>query len=98
MNFALTDEQRMLADTLARFVAEQYGFATREQIAGSPEGFDRAMWRRFGELGAIGALFAPEDGGYGGTGDEIAVVFEQLGRGLVVEPFLGALVAGRAIA
>ncbi|MGN6649992.1 acyl-CoA dehydrogenase family protein [Trinickia sp.] len=98
MNFALTDEQRMLADTLARFVAEQYGFATRERIAGSPEGFDRAMWRRFGELGAIGALFAPEDGGYGGTGDEIAVVFEQLGRGLVVEPFLGALVAGRAIA
>lgn len=98
MNFALTDEQRMLADTLSRFVAEQYGFATRERIASSPEGFDRTMWRRFGELGAIGALFAPEHGGFGGTGDDIAVVFEHLGRGLVVEPFLGALVAGRAIA
>ncbi len=98
MNFDLTDEQRMLADTLARFVSEQYGFTVRERIAGSAEGFDRAMWRRFGELGAIGALFAPEDGGFGGTGDDIAVVFERLGRGLVVEPFLGALVAGRAIA
>ncbi|HEX7685485.1 MAG TPA: acyl-CoA dehydrogenase [Trinickia sp.] len=97
MNFDLTDEQRMLADTLARFVSEQYGFAARERIASSAEGFDRAMWRRFGELGAIGALFAPEDGGFGGAGDDIAVVFEQLGRGLVVEPFLGALVAGRAI-
>lgn len=98
MNFELTDEQRMLVDTLSRFVAEQYDFATRERIARSPRGYDRAMWRRFGELGAIGALFAPEDGGFGGTGDDIALVFEQLGRGLVVEPFLGALVAGRAIA
>lgn len=98
MNFEVTDEQRMLADTLARFVAEQYGFATRERNARSPEGFDRAMWRRFGELGAIGALFAPEHGGFGGSGDDIAVVFEQLGRGLVVEPFLGALVAGRVLA
>lgn len=98
MNFELTDEQRMLADTLSRFVAEQYAFATRERIAASPEGFDRAMWRRFGELGAIGALFAPEHGGFGGTGDDIAVVFEHLGRGLVLEPFLGALVCGHAIA
>jgi alkylation response protein AidB-like acyl-CoA dehydrogenase len=98
MNFELTDEQRMLADTLSRFVAQEYGFATRERIARSPEGFDRAMWRRFGELGAIGALFSPEHGGFGGTGDDIAVVFEHLGQALVVEPFLSALVAGRAIA
>jgi hypothetical protein len=98
MNFTLTDEQRMLADTLARFVAEQYGFAMRERIARSTEGFDRAMWRRFGELGVIGALFVPEHGGFGGTGDDIAVVFEQLGRGLVVEPFLNALICGRMMA
>ena len=98
MNFTLTDEQRMLADTLGRFVTEQYGFPVRERIARSPEGYDRTMWRRFGELGAIGALFAPEHGGFGGAGDDIAVVFEQLGRGLVVEPFLGALICGRIIA
>lgn len=98
MNFTLTDEQRMLADTLGRFITEQYGFPVRERIERSPEGCDRTMWRRFGELGAIGALFAPEHGGFGGTGDDIAVVFEQLGRGLVVEPFLGALIGGRAIA
>jgi hypothetical protein len=98
MNFELTEEQRMLADTLSRFVAREYGFAARERIARSSEGFDRAMWRRFGELGAIGALFAPERGGFGGTGDDIAIVFEHLGRALVAEPFLSALVAGRAIA
>ena len=52
---------------------------------------------RFAELGAIGALFPEADGGFGGAGFDVAVVFEALGSGLVVEPFLGALVVGRAL-
>jgi alkylation response protein AidB-like acyl-CoA dehydrogenase len=54
--------------------------------------------RQFAELGAIGALFPEAEGGFGGAGFDVAVVFEALGRGLVVEPFLGALVVGRALA
>jgi alkylation response protein AidB-like acyl-CoA dehydrogenase len=57
------------------------------------------MWQQFAELGVIGALFREEDGGFGGSGFDIAVVFEALGRGLVLEPFLGsAILAGEAIA
>jgi alkylation response protein AidB-like acyl-CoA dehydrogenase len=92
MNFQHTEDRRMLADSLNRFVAEQYGFAQREA------GFSADMWRRFAELGVIGALFDEADGGFGGDGFDIAVVFESLGRGLVVEPFLGALVVGHALA
>ena len=99
MNFEHTEDRRMLADTLARFIKEQYDFATREQIAKSPKGFSADRLRQFAELGVIGALFSEADGGYGGSGFDVAVVFEQLGRGLVVEPFLGsAVLAGRAIA
>jgi len=98
MDFALTDERRMLADTLNRYVAEQYGFATRMAIAGSPQGFSAQRWATFSELGVIGALFSEADGGYGGTGFDLAVVFESLGRGLVLEPFLPALLAGSAVA
>ncbi|MBR8314334.1 acyl-CoA dehydrogenase family protein [Burkholderia dolosa] len=97
MDFQHTEDRRMLADTLNRFIAEQYPFAVRDRIAQSADGFDRAMWRRFAELGAIGALFDEADGGFGGAGFDIAVVFECIGRGLVVEPFLGALLAGRAL-
>ncbi|KUZ13668.1 pimeloyl-CoA dehydrogenase small subunit [Burkholderia diffusa] len=97
MDFQHTEDRRMLADTLNRFIAERYAFPVRDRIAQSADGFDRAMWRRFAELGAIGALFPEADGGFGGTGFDIAVVFECLGRGLVVEPFLGALLAGRAL-
>jgi alkylation response protein AidB-like acyl-CoA dehydrogenase len=98
MKFELTDDRRMLADSLDRFIAEQYGFHVRDEIARSAMGMSRELWRRFAELGVIGALFDEADGGFGGSGFDIAVVFESLGRGLVVEPFLGALMAGRALA
>src|SRR4051812_35751901 len=88
----------MLADSLNRFIAEQYGFATRDRIAASREGYSREMWQQFAELGVIGALLREEDGGFGGAGFDIAVVFEALGRGLVIEPFLGsAVLAAEAI-
>ncbi|GAB3628893.1 Flavoprotein desaturase PigA [Pandoraea terrae] len=97
MNFQHTEDRRMLADTLNRFVSEQYSFETRDKIARTSTGFSREMWGRFAELGIIGALLSEADGGFGGEGFDIAVVFESLGRGLVVEPFLGALVVGQAI-
>ncbi|RKR44833.1 acyl-CoA dehydrogenase [Paraburkholderia sp. BL17N1] len=98
MNFQHTEDRRMLADTLNRFVSEQYGFATRDRIARSDQGYSSDLWSRFAELGIIGALFDEADGGFGGGGFDIAVVFESLGRGLVVEPFLDTLIVGRAIA
>ena len=97
MNFEHTEDRRMLADTLNRFVAEQAGIETRNRIAYGEQGRSPALWRQFAELGAIGALFPEADGGFGGAGFDIAVVFECLGRGLVAEPFLGALMVGRAL-
>jgi alkylation response protein AidB-like acyl-CoA dehydrogenase len=98
MNFQHTEDRRMLADTLNRFVSEQYGFSTRDTLARSEAGFSNELWGRFAELGIVGALFKETDGGFGGDGFDIAVVFESLGRGLVVEPFLGALMVGHALA
>ncbi|KGD88091.1 acyl-CoA dehydrogenase [Achromobacter sp. RTa] len=98
MNFDHTEDRRMLSDMLKRFGAEQYGFAVRDRIARSPQGYSPEFWQRYAELGAVAALFGEEDGGLGGSGFDIAVVFEALGRALVVEPFLDALIAGDAIA
>ncbi len=99
MNFEHTEERRMLADSLNRFISEQYSFEKRDHIAKSPQGFSPEIWQNFAELGVIGALFREADGGFGGGGFDIAVVFEALGRGLVVEPLLGsAVLAGEAIA
>lgn len=98
MNFEHTEDRRMLADSLNRFIAEQYAFEARDRIAKSAHGFSPRIWQQFAELGVIGALFSEADGGFGGAGFDLAVVFEALGRGLVVEPLLGAVMAGEAIA
>lgn len=97
MNFAHTEDRRMLADSLNRFIAEQYAFDARDRIAKSQHGFSKEIFQQFAELGVIGALFGEADGGFGGGGFDIAVVFEALGRGLVVEPLLGAVMVGEAI-
>ena len=98
MNFEHSEDRRMLADSLNRFVAEQYGIETRNHAAYGEQGFSPERWQQFAELGAIGALLPEDVGGFGGTGFDIAVVFECLGRCLVPDPFLGALMVGRAIA
>jgi alkylation response protein AidB-like acyl-CoA dehydrogenase len=98
MNFTHTEDRRMLADSLDRYLAEQYGFVERDHIAWSAQGTSDKHWNQLAEIGALGALFPESVGGFGGGGFDVAVVFESLGKGLVVEPFLGALVVGRAIA
>ena len=98
MNFNLTEDRRMLADTLARYLGREYDFAAREGIAKSELGYSREQWAQFADMGVIGALFAEADGGYGGAGFDLAVVFEALGRALVLEPFLGSLMAGSVLA
>jgi alkylation response protein AidB-like acyl-CoA dehydrogenase len=98
MDFALSDDRRMLAETLGRFLKDNYPLDKRHEFARSPEGFSRDMWAKFAELGVIGALFDESAGGFGGDGDDLMVVFEALGRALVVEPFLPTLLAGSLIA
>ncbi len=98
MNFEHTDDRRMLADTLVRALRDGYPIETRNAGAYGEAGYDPAIWQQLNELGIVSALFDEAAGGFGGSGFDIMVVFEALGRALVVEPFLGALMAGRALA
>jgi alkylation response protein AidB-like acyl-CoA dehydrogenase len=98
MDFHHSEERQMLADTLGRYLQQRYPFDARLSIATSAAGWSREHWNALAELGAVGALFGQETGGFGGTGADIAAVFEQLGRALNVEPFLNTLMAGRALA
>ncbi|RCW75563.1 acyl-CoA dehydrogenase family protein [Pseudorhodoferax soli] len=97
MDFQHTETCQMLGDTLNRYFSERYGSDVRRRSSLAP-GHDRGTWAQMVELGALGALFDDKDGGYGGTGFDTMVVFEALGRNLVVEPLLGNLVCGRALA
>jgi alkylation response protein AidB-like acyl-CoA dehydrogenase len=97
MNFDLTDDRQMLADTLNRYLANQYGIETRNAAAYDAPFHDPSKWAEMAELGVAGALVPEEQGGFGGAGFDIAVVFEALGRALCPEPFLGTLLAARLL-
>lgn len=94
MDFNLSEERQMLADTANRFIADRYAIDTRHANAKLEDGFNRETWAEFADLGLIGALLPADVGGFGGTGEDIAVIFESLGKGLVVEPFLSTGILG----
>jgi len=99
MNFDYSPEQQILEDSVARFVRERYAFEARRRILGEPGGFSAGNWRLFAELGWLAIPFAEADGGLGGSAVDTAVLFEQFGRGLVVEPYLASvMLGGRTIA
>ncbi|WP_282605971.1 acyl-CoA dehydrogenase family protein [Pelagibius sp. Alg239-R121] len=97
MDFNLSDDRRMLKESLSRFLQDRYGFETRNEIAGSEEGFSRELWAQMAELGLIGAMLPEEVGGFGGEGFDIMTVMEELGRAIVVEPVLPTAVLGAGI-
>ena len=99
MDFALSSDQRLLKESVERFVRRDYPFTKRRANAAADGGFGRDTWAVMAELGWLGAAL-PEDwggsggGGGGGGGVETMVLMEGLGRGLVVEPLLSSAVLG----
>lgn len=94
MDFNLTEERQMLQDTLRRYLADRYNTEVRNRILDSENGLSTEIWSELAELGVIGALFSEDQGGFGGAGFDIAVVFEELGRAGVVEPILDTAILG----
>ena len=92
MDFSLSEEQTMLADSITRFIDTDYDFARRQENAGSEIGYSVEMWRTFADLGWTAVPFAEEDGGLDGGPIEQMLMMEQFGRGLVVEPYMANVI------
>ncbi len=99
MDFTYTETQDMIRDTLSRFLGDTYGFETRQKFIGSEAGRDPAIWTALArDLGMLGASFAEDQGGLGGGALENAIIMEELGKVIAVEPYLPTVViAGGAL-
>jgi alkylation response protein AidB-like acyl-CoA dehydrogenase len=99
MNFDLSEEQQLLADTLRRYLNNDYTFEKRATIVASPPGWSESVWATLADMGILGVPFAEEDGGYGGSSVDMMVVMEALGEALVVEPYVATVgLGGRFVA
>ena len=92
MNFNYTEEQLALQDTLRRFIAKDYAFEHRRALANSADGFDRAAWKTFADLGILALPFPEDFGGLNGNAVDTMLVMEMLGRGLALEPYVSSVV------
>ena len=94
MDFDLSDDQRLLSDSVSRLIADRYGFEARRKHSAEPDGWSRTAWAQYAELGLLGVAFPEALGGYGGGPVETMIVMEAFGRGLTLEPYLATVVLG----
>jgi alkylation response protein AidB-like acyl-CoA dehydrogenase len=92
VDFRYSEEQLALQDTLQRFISRDYDFEHRRALVRSPLGFSADAWKRYAELGLLALPLPEEFGGLGGGGVDVMAVMEQIGQGLLLEPYLSTVV------
>jgi pimeloyl-CoA dehydrogenase small subunit len=94
MDFELTEEQRLLRQSVERLLADRYGFDKRRAYFAEPDGWSRDLWAQYADLGLLGLPFAEKHGGFGGGPIEVMLVMEAFGGVLALEPYLATVVLG----
>ena len=98
MNFEYTEEQQQLADSIRKYLANEYDFEKRKAIIKSPGGLSDAAWSTFAEMGLTAIALPEADGGFGGGAVDLMAPMEACGEALVVEPLLDNIgLAGRLV-
>ena len=92
MDLAYTTEQNMLEESISKFVSSEYDLDSRKQLANSELGYSDEHWQTFASLGWLALPVEEAYGGIGGDLVDTMILFESLGKGLVVEPILSTLV------
>jgi alkylation response protein AidB-like acyl-CoA dehydrogenase len=92
MNFDLSEEQQILVDSVAKFVENDSNTERFRKQRDTERGWDTEMWERMGEMGWLSVPYPEEHGGFGGSFVDLALILEQLGRGLVPEPIIPSVV------
>lgn len=92
MDFSLSDEQKLMADSVQRFVRQQYEFEKWRQLSKTDLGFSRENWAQMAELGWLGVALPEDAGGLGGSPVDTMIILEEMGKGNVLEPYLTTVV------
>ena len=92
MDFRYTDEQLGLQETLQRWISRDYGFEQRRALSRSPLGYSPEAWTHLADQGLLALPFPEEFGGLGGSHVDLMVVMEQIGHGLLLEPYWSTVV------
>lgn len=95
VDITLTEEQRLLRETLERYLAREHSMEARTAATGATG--TEEHWARFVEMGLPAVPVPADDGGIGGGGMEVAIIAEQFGGNLVAAPYLETAVMAASI-
>ena len=88
MDLSISEEQSAIRDVISRFIENEYDFEKRMSIAEGDSAFDSDVYNFFVEQGFTAIPFSEEDGGLNGGPVETMLIMKEIGRGLVLEPYL----------
>ena len=94
MDFDLSEEQRLLKESVDGLLNDSYDFDARKKYQKEKGGWSKAVWSKLAEQGLLGLPFAEDDGGFGAGAVETMIVMEAIGKALVLEPYLATVVIG----
>ncbi len=94
MDFDLSEEQRLLKESVDGLLGDAYDFDARKKYMAEKGGWSKTVWNKFAEQGLLGLPFSEDDGGFGAGAVETMIVMEAMGRALVLEPYLSTVVVG----
>src|SRR6202163_3439072 len=94
MDFDLSEEQRLLKESVDGLLGDSYDFDARKKYMKEKGGWSKAVWGKLAEQGLLGLPFYEDDGGFGAGAVETMIVMEALGKALVLEPYLATVVIG----
>jgi pimeloyl-CoA dehydrogenase small subunit len=94
MDFDLSEEQRLLKDSVDGLLNASYDFDQRKKYAKENGGWSKSVWSKLAEQGLLGLPFSEDDGGFGAGPVETMIVMEALGKALLLEPYLATVVLG----
>src|SRR5260370_33598841 len=96
MDFDLSEEQRLLKESVDGLLGSSYDFDQRKKYAAEKGGWSKSLWNKLAEQGLLGLPFSEDDGGFGARAGETMIVMEAPGQALGLEPYLAtAGVGGR---
>ena len=94
MDFQYTEEQQLLADSVARLADQHYDFEARKRVIASTVGHSPEAWRQLAELGLTALTLPGSHGGFDGGALDLVAIMETLGRSLMLEPFVSTVGLG----
>src|SRR5436309_12748747 len=92
MDFDLSEEQRLLKESIDGLLTDSYDFDARKKYMAEKGGWSKAVWGKLAEQGLLGLPFAEDDGGFGAGAVETMIVMEARGKAMVLEPYLANVV------